>query len=275
MSTRRRDRRSSERNRSRARDNKGIVIILITFLLVTFILVYNIHLSKSVRKLDSVSLCPVDPLPTDSVTVVLIDISDSLSITQKKDLENQLDKIRDAIPRHGRLEIYTVSDLDGSLLVPSVSLCNPGRGREIDPLTGNPKQVEDKWRSGFDGPISSAIEGLVEKSPLQSSEILGSIQSITLTGLRTRERDNLTHKLVIVSDLMQNTQDANFYKGIPKFKDFQQTRAYQQSMADLKGVDVEIWIISRNNLGQETQLISLWGSILRAQGATLSRIYRI
>lgn len=275
MSTRRRSREARHKNRSQDKHMKGIVILVATFLLIASIFGYNFYLSKGIRKIDPISLCPVEPTSSDSITAVLIDISDSLSVAQKKDLQNQLDMLRDTIPRYGRLEIYTVSDPGSSLLSPNVSLCNPGRGREIDPLTGNPKQVEQKWKKGFDTPVNSAIDGLVDKSPQRSSEILKSIQSVTLTGLRTRERYNLEHKLVIVSDLMQNTPDANFYKGIPKAKDFLQSKAFQDAISDLKNVEVEIWMINRNNPAQERQLLSLWDNLLKAQGAVLTRVYRI
>src|SRR4051794_16386304 len=49
-------------------------------------------------------LCPVSG--QRSLTVVLVDLTDPLSVAQKQDLLNQLEGVRNKVPKYGRITLY-------------------------------------------------------------------------------------------------------------------------------------------------------------------------
>src|SRR3954471_22854191 len=59
-------------------------------------------------------LCPVQG--EDSVTVVLVDLTDPLTVPQRQDLTNQLEAVRNSVPKHGRLTLYKVAATNQQLL---------------------------------------------------------------------------------------------------------------------------------------------------------------
>jgi hypothetical protein len=84
-------------------------------------------------------------------------------------------------------------------------------------------------------------------------------------------------KLVLVSDLLENEGELNFYKHVPTFEELKRSDQYQRSRADLNGVDMEVWMLSRPGLAnmQNTSLAMLWARAFTDQGARVGRVYNI
>src|SRR5688572_27941161 len=57
------------------------------------------------RQLDTTTLCPAKP---DSVTVLLVDVTDPMNLPQRQDFLNQLDLLVEQIPRYGKLVVAKV-----------------------------------------------------------------------------------------------------------------------------------------------------------------------
>ncbi len=226
------------------------------------------------RELDKVTLCPSDP---DSTAILLVDVTDPMTVAQRQDFRNQLDKLRDSIPRFGRLSIARVDSTSAELLHPVITRCNPGKASDVSEETGNPKKLQKLWDEGFSAPLQQAFETISQASPAGQSPIMESIQSVALTDLNRGAAATKPRKLVIVSDLLQHTNDIDFYKPLPDADGLINSPAFKKVRADLNGVIVELWMLQRGDSDktQTRELIDLWEAVLREQGATVVRVYNV
>jgi len=229
--------------------------------------------SSSNRRLDEATLCPTHP---DSNTVLLVDVTDPMNVAQRQDFFNELQRLKNSIPRFGRLSVIKVDSASEHLLSPVIERCNPGRAGDVGEFAGNPKAVEEQRRH-FDLALDRAFESLTRASGADASPILESVQSVALTILQAPGNEDQPRRLIIVSDLLQNTPDASFYQRLPDPSAFIAGPAFRRARTNLRGVEVELWMLERPDTAQ-TQPIALrelWSRIIEAQGGSVARIYRV
>jgi hypothetical protein len=226
------------------------------------------------RSLDA-SLCPV--AGEDTQTVVLVDLTDPLTVPQKQDLINQLELVRNSLPKYGRLTLYKVAPTSDQLLQPVLDLCNPGDGSELSQGNANPAAARKRWQEKFSKPLDAAFISLAQETGAETSPVLQSVQSVALTKLQRPDAQGKPRKLVLVSDLLQNTEGLNFYKGVPNADGLKHSDTYLNSKADLRGVDMELWMLTRPGLAhiQNTALAQLWADVFADQGARVTRVYNV
>jgi len=268
----------SRRRRPRRRDRERWLILLGAALIVLAAvgIAGGLDLLWQARStqvaIDAETLCPKDG--PRSVVVVLIDRTDAITPLQRADIETQLRDLVDDIPRFGALEIYSVGPVEAEPLRPEFKLCNPGRGKEIDPLIGAPERVERRWRSGFEEPLKRVLDGLLQPGTATTSPIMESIQSVAVTAFSGRSREGISKRLVIVSDMIQYTSGLSQYREVTPFATLRKSPYYRKVQARLDGVDVEIWYLRRDaakNI-QTKGHIEFWQEYFSDQGATLSRV---
>jgi len=120
---------------------------------------------------DERTLCTIsDELPPH--TAIIIDKTDSYS-------ETQAQLIADVIRSAGRGlaggERLTLFELDArGVFNPrgEFTLCNPGRGAQVNPLFRNPKIIEERYAALFEGPLEQQLADLVEPKEAPASPIL-------------------------------------------------------------------------------------------------------
>lgn len=255
--------------RRRTRDQKddfwGILMLVFAGVIafsVTGLYLYN---KFHATEIDKKSLCPTSGVT--SVTALLIDATDKLSIQQKQAFSNAFQSLRESMPVHGRLDLYFIHSAQTSLLKPVVSLCNPGHGSEISSLVGNPKHVEQTWQEGFSKPLEREISQLLEASPEKESPILESIQSVVLTSLSEPSLKNKPKNLILVSDLMQHTQNLSLYRGATAIDGYFQSKTFEGLKIDLRDINMSVWMLGRENALSRSKLADIWQRIFAEQGA--------
>jgi hypothetical protein len=262
-------RRNNIRNRKNAREQKedfwGNVMIIFVVLLVMAGAGAYFYLKTNAVEIDKKTFCPKSG--ATSVTALLIDATDSLSIQQKQAFLTSFQSLRDSIPLHGRLDLYFIHSTQSSLLKPVVSLCNPGNGDEISPLAGNPRHVKQTWQEGFGKPLEREISQLLEASPEKESPIMESIQSVVLTSLSEPSLRDKPKKLIIISDLMQHTPNLSLYRGTPATDIFIQNKSFDRMKSDLRDIDISVWMLVRDNSLNRSKLAELWQRVFAEQGA--------
>ena len=248
------------------------VAVFVTVLSLVVFLYARSVLSR--RALDDVTLCPAKP---DSITVLLVDVTDPMSLPQKQDFRNQLDRLTAEIPRYGKLVITKVDPVSERLLVPIVTRCNPGIGSDTSDLNGNPKKLDNLHREQFIAPIQDAYDQIVSASEASRSPILESIQSINLTEFGSNQGSGVRKRLVVASDLLQNTNELSFYKQLPNSESVVRSQAFSRVRTDLRGVEVDLWMLQRgdSSSSQPRALPELWSTIIDAQGGRLMRVYTV
>lgn len=267
-------RKSLAEQRREAEKRKGLVRFGIAGVLIAGAGAFYFSVMSGQRTLDAETLCSDE---VSSVTVLLVDVTDPMNLPQQQDFLNQLAKLKNSIPRYGQLTVMRVDAAADKLLTPVITRCSPGTARDTDSIKGNPQKVQQQWDEGFSAPLDQAFKGVVKASGADRSPIMESVQSIALTELQKPGREDLPKRLVIASDLLQNTPGISFYSGLPTPGDFTRSDAFRRVRTDLRGVDVELWQLQRVD-GSKTQpraLSELWERAIDDQGGSVSRIYNV
>jgi hypothetical protein len=225
--------------------------------------------------IDQVTNCPTDG--PRSLTVVLLDATDSLDVVQRTDILERLEDIKDKVPRYGELELFTVVPAGDHLLEAKFAACNPGHGAEINQVYENKTMVERRWKDQFSNKMNDTLTPLLGGRPADTSPILESIQQAAIQSFAEPKAETIPKQLVIVSDMIQNTAEFSQYSPIMPFERFKDTRYYLKVRADLPDVDVTILLLNRpqNGLGRGAALIKFWKQYFNDAGVEALNIHRV
>jgi hypothetical protein len=256
-----------QQQRRRAIVRIGIVLALLAPLTYFY---FRTVLSRP--QLDPLTLCPPQP---QSVTVLLVDVTDPMNLPQRQDFINQLETLIGQIPRYGKLVVTRVDPVSNRLLVPIITRCSPGSATDVSQLNGNPQQLERARQDSFLTPLRNAFNSVVGASGANRSPILESIQSVVLTELKGPGVASASRRLIVASDLLQNTNGIRFYGGLPDPTSFTNSQPFSRLRTDLRGIEVELWMLQRDDsrITQPRALPELWSWIIESQGGRLSRVY--
>ncbi len=195
--------------------------------------------------LDPATLCPQNGPPA-GLLVVMIDTSDSLNIVQRTAVSNQIQQAIGKIPDHGEVQLYTIGTVTNELLQPQVTVCNPGNAEGASELTSNPRRIGERWKRKFIEPVNEQLSKMLQGSGSNNSPIMESIQSV---GVSVFDKPNLhdlrDKRLVIVSDMLQNTAGYSHYRGDESYSRFRASSYYLKVRPNLDGVDVTILYLRR------------------------------
>ena len=209
------------------------------------------------------------------ITLVLLDVTDNLSFQEKQAVENNFEQnVLQAAP-NTTFEVFRVQDITGGLLAPVGTAFTEVQGTaKANPLVSHPGLQKQHWLQGFKAPLMQALEAAISSGNANRSPIMESIQSGALTSLLKPDAQALPRKLIVVSDLLQHTDEFSFYRTIPAFASLASDPNYSKLKTNLNGVDVELWVL-RNHTKDATELADLWRRIIFDQGGTVSKIIPI
>jgi hypothetical protein len=267
-------RRLTAAEKRREQNRKALRNILIAGAFLAVVAVLYVRAMLEHKSLNTVTLCPSAPA---SITVLLVDVTDPMNVPQRQDFINQLERLRSSIPQYGELVVYKVDPISDRLLTPVITRCNPGTSKDASEVTGNPQRTQELWETKFKRPLDHAFEQMLGASGAKRSPILESIQSASLTEFQTKEADGKPLRLVVASDLLQNTDSISFYQRLPSPNELTSSQAFSRVRTDLRGVDVELWMLQRGD-SRQTQpraLPDLWDQIITKEGGNLQRVYTV
>jgi hypothetical protein len=264
---------SRRRHRRGGRSNAvktWVVAVLASAILGTFAVAGG-YLYFSKRPIDRVTGCPTDRY--DSVTAVLVDLTDPVSPTQAAAIKNTLLKIRNDVPKYGRLEIYPLESTAKGVIQPLFAGCSPGSGRDVDSrIYGNPELADRLWRKQFADKVDGVLSSLLNMPEAETSPIFEAIQSVAVTAFGTPIAESAREKtLVVVSDMIQHTAELSLYRGAPPFERFKTTQYYLRVKPFLKGANVDVDLIVRETRRevQKPPLYKFWVDFIAASGGYL------
>lgn len=231
--------------------------------------------------LDAQSLCPVTG--PQGVTVVLVDTSDDLPETTRREVLGQLDDMITTLPPFYRLDIR-VLDIAGVRSRSLFSKCNPGDGAGLSEWTDNPRIARLRWIEDFRKPAALAVKSSIASAKANSSPIMAAIQDIAIDQFSGAASQNARKTLYIISDMIEYTKDYSQYAraGDLSFGRYRQSPAYLKFRTDLHGATVIIRYVTRQTSGQAlldgTKHMAFWkewvddnrgifGGVKRLQGA--------
>lgn len=220
---------------------------------------------------DSETLCLAGETPPH--VGIVIDKTDLYSAEQADDIGSLVLANRDRLSIGERMTLFEL-DARGELVnTNGFSLCNPGRGEQINPLYRNPSRVEARYQALFEEPLQSALADLVEPKQSPASPIVESLARLSVS----EDFDPTTpgRRIVLVSDMLQNSQLFTVYGGnreslaqrLPNPSLVAQ--AVEAEFGDsLAGVTIEIYLIPRRGWEQTqaTVIQAYWAEVFRQLG---------
>jgi hypothetical protein len=231
--------------------------------------------------LDAQTLCPVTG--PHGVTVVLVDTSDDLPETTRREVLGQLDDMITTLPPFYRLDIR-VLDIAGVRSRSLFSRCNPGDGAGLSEWTDNPRIARLRWIEDFRKPAALAVKSSIAAAKATSSPIMAAVQDIAIDQFSGAASQSARKTLYIISDMIEFTRDYSQYAraGDLSFARYKQSPAYLKFRTDLHGATVIIRYVTRQQNGQPvldgTKHMEFWkawvednrgvfGGVKRLQGA--------
>lgn len=213
---------------------------------------------------DPKTLCPANG-PLGHV-VLLVDKSDPMTFTQRKDFEVLYEEIvTRVVPKGHLLSVYSLADDFEATAEPLMQLCNPGDGSDASRVDANPVQLKKTFDQKYAKPLLELSDDLITDKPGKLSPILEMVQLTGITGFRKQMVDG-ERRLIIVSDMIQHTPHLSMYKGAPTYEAFAETSYGKKSLADLKDVKVEFRMLLNTPTVQGEDLFNFWRQHVKHSG---------
>lgn len=256
----------------------GIIVALSVLAALVALLAGGMWLARTASiPTDPLTLCRQDQ-PPPVVAIVVVDVTDGLTATEQSQVLGEVVRLRDALPRFGLLEIHALGREALNPEAPRVSLCNPGRGSDMNELYQNPRLAEQKWESEFSFRLKETLEEVVSGEVSDQSLILEAVKAISLTRLAQPEFDGVDKRLVLVSDLLQHSPGTySHYTSQPEYESFSDTPSGAAARTNLHGVQVELHYIERPRTAglQGAEHLQFWVSHFERNGGVVARVKKI
>ena len=281
---------SAEGRASGAGSWLGVALIaLALFLIGAGVWFYQSQRSELVE-LNPADLCPRDTTKAPpAVYVVLVDQTDPLPALQRRSVTNAvLEQMRTDLERgddrssmrHARVEIWAFGDrqpgapadmfeLGGVVfsLGRVLSICNPGPPERWDHLYKNADVVKRRHHR-FYAELEAQLLTSLSFPEAKQSPVLEATYGIGVRVFSAQQVRNAQKRLILVSDLMQNTKTLSFFSGPIDYEQWQKRREARLTRPDLRDVAVTALMIpgARADL-QKASLANFWTAVFRNAGA--------
>ena len=228
--------------------------------------------------LDAQSLCPVTG--PQGITVVLVDTSDDLPETTRREVLGQLDDMITTLPPYYKLDIR-VLDIAGNRSRSLFSKCNPGDGAGLSEWTDNPRIARLRWIEDFRKPAADAVKSSIASAKSASSPIMAAIQDIAIDQFSSAASQNARKTLYVISDMIEYTRDYSQYPraGDLSYQRYKQSPAYLKFRTDLYGATVILRYVTRQTGSQSlldgTKHMEFWKEWIEDNRGTFGGVKRL
>ncbi|MEE2879414.1 MAG: hypothetical protein VX593_10450 [Pseudomonadota bacterium] len=203
-------------------------------------------------------------------TVVMIDQSDPFNPNDLDWVSEFIDSEARTLPRFGRLTVVTPNSADPYDARIVYSHCSPGSAEDANPLLQNPRMIEDTWRETFYEPLSDEIEKALMDTRQPSSPLFEAVYSIADRADFQASRGD--RRIILISDLMQHSDEFSFYRAGTDQDAFGQTRLADQVPA-MDGVEIVARVVPRQEYDLPmSDVKQFWRDYFSQTGAAFSSV---
>lgn len=215
--------------------------------------------------LDASTMCPSDG--PQGHTVLLIDTTDPLNDAQKAAFDLILTRLaeRDTPPGY-LVSVFVLGDHFKTDAKPLIELCNPGDAQGHSQLTENLKQIQRRYRDRFLQPLFAQTTQMLRAESAKESPILEMLQMVSLNAIERRDVEG-PRRLIVLSDLLQNSKALSMYREIPSYETFARTDYAHKTRIGFKGVEVEVWLMQNASGEKQKRLSEFWQKYFLDNGA--------
>lgn len=263
-----------------ARGNAPVVAGVVLFVFAGAVIAALFLLRPDAVPRDAETMCP-DAGPS-RVTAILVDTTDRVGAVSRADLLGQLDDLAAASEPDEMIVAYEsqpISEAVGSDPLPALlTVCNPGDPDTANELIQSPALLRKRLEERYREPLERLFQDLLDRRPAPGSPLMENVQAIAVTLLARRSYDAAPKRLILVSDLLQHSENLTFYDGRPEFAAFRDSPGAAALGADLGGIEFEVLLIQREiheSFGGARSVVSFWERWIAEQGGSLARVRRI
>lgn len=227
----------------------GVIAIVAIMVVAIVVVTLRIIAGEHRVALDPKTKCPVGRSPA-AFEIVLVDATEGFNDSQQLFLQKYFSTLDAEIPDHAKVAVYVLDGTEGfGPPAPTFEMCKPPSGKDASAWTQNPERLRREWSTSFHDPLGKALESSLAKPGSNESPIMALIQKAVLTSFPLG-RDGAPRRLVLISDLLENTKSYSHYGATPPtFETFRKQPIAPHLRIDLSGVDVEVLYVTR--VGQE------------------------
>ena len=262
------------RNRKRRPKSQGessfgkvLAVIIGLAVIVAIGSIFYINLSKVRIDINSDTLCQVGKQHTD-IIAILIDATEGLPDRSARQASIRIEQILSAAPENSLINLYAIKSGNESHIEPIAHICKPSNGEDVSNLTGNKNYSLKQYKERFVKPLRLQINNLIDANSSSTSPLIESMQSAVIESFEANANTG-KKRLIIVSDMIQNTNLYSFYREKPSYKNY--TKISTQSgkgMLRLDGITVEILVVARSfPKGTREDVVRFWSLFLKEKGA--------
>jgi hypothetical protein len=269
LSNRRRSTRLGQKDIRAKEAKKGILMVSTSFFVVAAVGIFAF--TRPTIELDKNNCVIGQSIPGH--TIFLIDGTDKIDGDYLYRLKESISLKKDNLPVSEKLTIVRLSgNADGDPEFKKLfSKCNPGQGSQFAGITESKMRKQVQWEKGFGDELDDALNDLSKLKVGVSSPIIESINRLTYErdfGVNTPNRN-----LILVSDLMQHTDDFTHYKDNYSFSDVR-NMGKPYTGVPLDAVEVDVIYIRRQSLkGFQTERHEkFWNRYFVQNGANLAEL---
>ena len=207
------------------------------------------------------------------ILAVAIDATDLLSEPQRLDVMNRVETLVDEADVNWRVELWNVAPSSGVPTIYGNARCIPPK--DASPMTGNPAKTRARFGE-FKTGVHRELSVMLSQTGSSSSPILESIQAVGLRSFGAPELEGArAHRLLLVSDLVQNTGRVSFLGGLPPYDEFRRSKVFDALRAPLSGASVDVLLLSRSSGVSSSALVGWWQNYFADVGASVASVQRI
>jgi hypothetical protein len=214
--------------------------------------------------IDEATLCPA--AGATGAIAILLDITDPLGATQLITLRSELERMVVDSPRGTLVSLGRVSDQPGELGA-AYALCRPMTGAEGGEWIRNPTQLDQKFQERFLKPFQAELSRMLDAQEAKQSPIMEGLQALLAGTAATGVKVDGPQRVVIASDLIQNSDAMSFYRG-DDWESFSNSPEFRRLARNLDGVEVTIYRVPRQRAKVDMAAVDdFWVRYFDAEGA--------
>lgn len=215
-------------------------------------------------------MCPVDVDggPKGHI-VLLVDKTDPLTFTQKQALQVTLEElVKKKTPVGYLLTLFVLGEDFKANAQPLLELCNPGNGSGKSAYTENLERLRKKYEEGFVQEVMKQSDSMMAQSPAKWSPIFEMLQLVSINAFRKNSIDG-PRKLIIISDMLHNTQQFSMYKGNFDYQTYSSSDYGNRTQLEMVGVKVELDYLMNTPQLQTKRNVDFWEQHFRQAKAVV------
>jgi hypothetical protein len=236
--------RRSRSKKTKSNDVRTGILLAILGVVMLSLLVGGLWWVKHTKiVLDQVTNCPQKG--PRAVHVIIFDRTDPITPLQGQRVRQKMNELRDTATFGKRFDIYTVEGDAKNVLSPVLTICSPNRPEDANEIIENPKSVKDRYEQRFVAVLEKAIDDLLGESTRETSPIIESMKAAAIASFGPFERQGISFRMTIISDMIQNTPANRQFKTEPNFPQLARSPAWPSLRPNLFGAEVDILYLLR------------------------------